>query len=79
MIKMVIVMDKMPSYKKPEGKSGEELLDLMDKDHTPIALWAISNMEVNEDDVTLDIGCGSGLNIKRFLKKSPKAKSYGVD
>ena len=76
---MVIVMDKTPSYKKPEGKSGEELLDLMDKEHAPIALWAISNMEIKEDDVTLDIGCGSGLNIKRFFKKSPKAKSYGLD
>ncbi len=72
-------MDEMASYKKPEGKTGEELLDLMDQDHTPIALWSYTNMDVKEDDVLLDIGCGSGLNIRRLHRKSPKAKSYGVD
>lgn len=72
-------MDEIPSYKKPEGKSGEELLDLMDHDHTPIALWSYTNFDVKEDDVLLDIGCGSGLNIKRLFEKSSKAKSYGVD
>lgn len=72
-------MDEVPSYKKPEGKSGEELLDIMDEDHTPIALWSYTNLDVKEDDVILDIGCGSGLNIKRLYEKSPKAKSYGVD
>jgi ubiquinone/menaquinone biosynthesis C-methylase UbiE len=72
-------MDEMASYKKPEGKSGEELLDLMDHDHTPIALWSLKNLKVNEKDVTLDIGCGSGLNIKRLFEKSPNAKSFGVD
>ncbi len=72
-------MEEKPSYKKPEGQSGEKLLDIMDHEHTPIALWSLENMEVKEDDVTLDIGCGSGLNIKRLYEKSPKAKSYGVD
>ena len=72
-------MDEIPSYKKPEGKLGEELLNQMDHDHTPIALWSYTNFDVKDDDVLLDIGCGSGLNIKRLYEKSPKAKSYGVD
>lgn len=72
-------MDEKISYKKPEGKIGEEVLDQMDIDHKPIALWSLKNLEVKENDVTLDIGCGSGLNIKRLFEKSPKAKSYGVD
>lgn len=70
---------EMPDYSKPEGTSGEELLDTMDKDHTPIALWSYTNMEIKDDDVLLDIGCGSGLNVKRLHEKSPNAKSYGVD
>lgn len=72
-------MDEIPSYKKPEGQLGEELLDQMDQDHTPIALWSYTNLDVKEDDVLLDIGCGSGLNIKRLYEKYSKAKSYGVD
>ena len=69
----------MPDYSKPKGESGEELLDTMDKEHTPIALWSYTNMEIREDDVFMDIGCGSGLNVKRLHEKSPLAKTYGVD
>lgn len=66
-------------YGKPEGKKGEDLLDLMDEGHTPVSLWALSNIDVKDDDVVLDIGCGSGLNIKRLHEKSFKTKTYGVD
>ncbi len=69
----------MPNYSKPTGESGEDLLDLMDKDHTPIALWSYRNMDICDDDVLVDVGCGSGLNVKRLHEKSSKAKTYGVD
>ena len=72
-------MDDNLNFGKPEGKAGEELLDSMDIHHTPVSLWGLKNIKIKEDDVTLDIGCGSGLNIKRLFEKSPKAKSYGVD
>ncbi len=72
-------MSNDAQFGKPEGEAGEELIDAMDISHTPVSLWSLTNLEVNEDDVTLDIGCGSGLNIKRLYEKSPKAKSYGVD
>lgn len=66
-------------FGKPEGKKGEDLLDLMDEGHTPVSLWALTNIDVNDDDLVLDIGCGSGLNIKRLHEKSSNAKTYGVD
>ena len=66
-------------FGKPEGKPGENLLDNMDYHHTPVSLWSIEHMNIKEDDTILDIGCGSGLNIKRLHQKSPKAKTYGVD
>lgn len=55
------------------------MLDEMNECHAPVALWALTNIKFNEDDTTLDIGCGGGINICRIHKKSPKAKSYGVD
>ena len=67
------------NFGKPEGLAGEELIDGMDISPTPVALWSLRNLDVKKDDVTLDIGCGSGLNIKRLYEKSPEAKSYGVD
>ena len=72
-------MDDGANFGKPEGLAGEELIDAMDIGHTPVSLWSLTNLDVKEDDVTLDIGCGSGLNVKRLYEKSPKAKSYGVD
>lgn len=71
--------EEVPIYAKPEGQEGEDLLNKMDKGHTPIALWSYNNIEIMEDDVTLDIGCGSGLNVKRQQEKSPNAKSFGID
>lgn len=71
--------EEIPLYGKPAGQEGEDLLDKMDKGHTPIALWSYTNIEIKDDDITLDIGCGSGLNVKRQYEKSPNAKSYGVD
>lgn len=64
---------------KPAGIEGEEMLDVMDSHHTPISLWAFDNLEINVHDLTLDIGCGSGLNVKRTYEKSYNAKSIGVD
>lgn len=64
---------------KPAGNEGEEMLDVMDTHYTPISLWAFNNIQFKENDVTLDIGCGSGLNVKRSYERSQKAKSFGVD
>lgn len=66
-------------YGYPSGQEGEEMLDEMNECHTPTALWALTNIDFKEDDLTLDIGCGGGINIQRVHEKSPKAKSYGVD
>jgi ubiquinone/menaquinone biosynthesis C-methylase UbiE len=72
-------MDSMKSYAKPDGIEGEELLDSMDIDHSPRALWSLDIIPICETDVVVDIGCGSGLNVKRLHEKSSKAKTYGVD
>ena len=67
------------SYRKPEGKEGKRLFDNMDKEHRPVSLWSISHINIQENDTVLDIGCGSGLNVKRLHEKSSKAKTYGID
>jgi len=68
-------MDEQPSYKKPEGKTGEKLLDIMDQDHTPIALWSYTNMDVNEDDVLLDIAVEADSTLKDCFKNHPRPKA----
>ncbi|MBQ7928212.1 MAG: class I SAM-dependent methyltransferase [Methanobrevibacter sp.] len=65
------------NMRKPKGKLGQIQLKSMNKEHTPVALWGLKHLDIQEDDVILDVGCGGGININRMAKKAKKV--YGVD
>ncbi len=71
---MMGIFDNM---RKPKGKLGQIQLKSMNKEHTPVALWGLKHLDIQEDDVILDVGCGGGININRMAKKAKKV--YGVD
>ena len=54
--------------RKPEGELGDKLLDRMN----------VSHLDISKDDVILDIGCGGGVNVERFLQMTDN-KVYGLD
>ncbi len=62
----------------PQGSLGEELIDNMNMNHENLALWGVSHLDIAKDSVILDIGCGGGVNVKRFLKLTEN-KVFGVD
>lgn len=62
----------------PKGELGNELLDWMTINHENLTKWGISHLEITEEDVILDIGCGSGVNVERFLKMTEN-KVCGID
>ena len=64
--------------RKPEGEIGDKLLDRMNESHESLAQWGVSHLDIGKDDVILDIGCGGGVNIERFLKMTDN-KVYGID
>lgn len=64
--------------RKPEGELGDQLLDRMNKSHESLAQWGVSHLDISKDDVILDIGCGGGVNVERFLKMTEN-KVYGLD
>ncbi len=64
--------------RKPEGELGEQMIKRMNKSHESLAKWGVSHLNVCEDDVVLDIGCGGGVNVKRFASMT-KGKVYGLD
>ena len=64
--------------RKPEGKLGAELLDKMNINHEGLARWSLSHLNVSKDDIILDIGCGGGVNVERFLKMTEN-KVFGID
>ena len=65
------------NMRKPEGKLGKIQLKSMNKEHTPVSLWTLKHLNIKEDDVILDIGCGGGINIKRMAENARKV--YGID
>ena len=64
--------------RKPEGELGDKLLDRMNESHESLAQWGVSHLDIAKDDVILDIGCGGGVNVERFLKMTEN-KVYGLD
>ena len=64
--------------RKPEGELGCELIDMMNENHEGLARWSVSHLDISENDIILDIGCGGGVNVERFLKMTSN-KVYGLD
>lgn len=53
---------------KPHGEAGFETIKNMNENHRDISEFAFECIDVNENDKILDIGCGGGVNIEKFLK-----------
>lgn len=70
---------EMSLFGNPRGRTGRVLLRTMNTGHSPMARWTISEYDWPEDSVILDIGCGGGKYISRFLKLCPKGRVYGID
>lgn len=64
--------------RKPEGELGEKLIDMMNENHENLAQWSVNHIEISKKDIILDIGCGGGVNIERFLKMTDN-NVYGID
>jgi ubiquinone/menaquinone biosynthesis C-methylase UbiE len=53
---------------KPHGEEGIETIKNMNENHKPISEFAFECVNVGKNDKILDIGCGGGVNIEKFLK-----------
>ncbi len=66
--------------RKPEGFFGKMMVNGMNGGgHAQMANWALSSVQIKEDDQILDIGCGGGANIARLLQRVPKGVVQGID
>ncbi|WP_225370681.1 class I SAM-dependent methyltransferase [Methanobrevibacter arboriphilus] len=55
------------------------MIERMNESHEKLARWGVSHLNVENNDVVLDIGCGGGVNVKRFSEMAPNGKVYGLD
>lgn len=66
--------------RKPEGELGDKLLERMNRSHEQLAQWVCSQLNIEKNDYILDIGCGGGVNVKRFAEIiSDDGKVVGLD
>lgn len=59
---------KIDQCMKPHGEEGIETIKNMNENHKPISEFAFCCVKVGKNDRILDIGCGGGVNIEKFLK-----------
>lgn len=71
--------EKLPAFANPQGAAGKLLIASMNIFHTPVSLWGISHLDLAGNEKILDIGCGGGINLSRFLKKVPHGHVTGID
>ena len=62
--------EKITQCMKPHGEEGVETIKNMNENHEPISEFAFECIDVGIHDKILDIGCGGGVNIEKFLKLS---------
>lgn len=65
--------------KKPAGFLGHMMLAGMNLGHTGLAVWGCRFLGEEIPDQVLDIGCGGGVNVKRFLNRYADAHVAGLD
>lgn len=63
-----MVAQKIDQCMRPHGSEGIETIRNMNENHRKISEFAFECIEIGENDRILDIGCGGGVNIEKFLK-----------
>lgn len=70
---------RLKQCQKPHGEYGLEVIGDMNNHHEIISNYAMECIELSGDSKVIDIGCGGGVNIEKFLKRCPEGIVDGLD
>jgi ubiquinone/menaquinone biosynthesis C-methylase UbiE len=65
--------------RKPSGFFGRFILWDMNRHHSKLTDWGLSQVLIKPDDKILDIGCGGGRTINKLAAIASAGKVYGID
>lgn len=65
--------------KAPKGFVGKTMLKIMNSAHTTKTAWGLSKLNIVDNALILDIGCGGGKTMGMLSAKSQHSKIYGID
>jgi ubiquinone/menaquinone biosynthesis C-methylase UbiE len=74
-----MMKERLKQCQKPHGDDGLEIINDMNEHHEIISNYAMESIELKEDSKVIDIGCGGGVNIEKFLKRCPCGVVDGLD
>jgi ubiquinone/menaquinone biosynthesis C-methylase UbiE len=66
-------------YRCPTGRRGRLVAAMMNKNHEPLTLWALTKVTIDPEYLVLDVGCGGGKTVKRLAQLVPQGKVFGID
>jgi len=72
-------MSFFENTRKPPGLGGKIMIAMMNSGHNAMADWGLSQITTHPNMDVLDIGCGGGANIKKFLTLCPEGTVTGID
>jgi SAM-dependent methyltransferase len=74
------LLKKLLSHcRKPTGRFGRLLARGMNVGHASLTNWGLSYVEVPENAIALDIGCGGGRTLERLATEARRGKAVGID
>jgi ubiquinone/menaquinone biosynthesis C-methylase UbiE len=65
--------------RKPEGLFGRFVLWDMNRHHSKLTDWGLSQVSIKLNDKILDVGCGGGRTIHKLAVAASAGKVYGID
>ena len=74
-----MMKERLKQCKKPQGEHGLEVINDMNEHQEIISNFAMESVTLDDDSYVIDIGCGGGVNIEKFLNRCPEGVVDGLD
>ena len=65
--------------RKPSRWFGRFFLFMMNRSHSRLTDWGLKHVQIQNNFIILDVGCGGGRTIQKLAILAPGGKIYGID
>ena len=76
---MSFINKLLKQCRKPSGLFGRMVANGMNRSHAAMTKWGLEQLDLTENMIVLDIGCGGGGTVRRFADLLKKGKVHGID
>ncbi|WP_160671848.1 class I SAM-dependent methyltransferase [Clostridium sp. C8-1-8] len=73
------IAKRLNQCRKPTGDLGKIIVEDMNESHFNLTSWGLENINIENNFIVLDIGCGGGKTVSRMAERANQGKVYGMD